>query len=104
MWHTFLSHWNGVSLFLDVSCTAAPDLTLYTDASGTLGFGGYYQGHWFQDHWPPDLEEHIPDHEISMAYKELVPIVVAAEIWGHQWPLKIILSFRDNQATCFILN
>ena len=104
MWHTLLKHWNGVSLFLDIACTSAPDLLLYTDASGTLGFGGFFQGQWFQGRWPPELEDHIPDHELSMAYKELVPIVAAAEIWGRHWSRKRILFLCDNQATCAVLN
>ena len=104
VWHIFLKHWNGVSLFLDISCTKSADLTLFTDASGSQGFGAYYHVQWFQGHWPSDIEVHIPDHELSMAYKELVPIVAAAEIWGSQWPRKRIQFMCDNQATCAILN
>ena len=104
MWHTLLKHWNGVSLFLDIACTSAPDLLLYTDVSGTPGFGGFSQGQWFQGRWPPESENHIPDHQLSMAYKELVPIVAAAEIWGRHWSRKRMLFLCDNQATCAILN
>ena len=56
MWKTFLSTWNGRSFFLDTAVTPSPDLELYTDASGTVGFGGFFQGKWFQGKWPPHLQ------------------------------------------------
>ena len=40
MWQTFLAHWNGVSIFLDFDIFSPPDLQLYTDASGSIGYGG----------------------------------------------------------------
>lgn len=103
MWHTFLLHWNGVSLFLDNACTPAPDISLFTDASGTIGYGAYYQGQWFQGTWPANLDDHI-EGVIYMAYKELVPIVMAAQLWSKHWPRKRILFYCDNQATVAILN
>lgn len=103
MWHTFLNDWNGVSLFLDNAHTEAPDICLFTDASGTIGYGGYFQGEWFQGTWPKDLESHV-EGEASMAFKELVPVVIAATIWGKSWSRKRILFWCDNQATVAILN
>jgi len=43
----FLLKWNERSLFLESSTTPTPDLELYTDAAGSMGFGGYFQGKWF---------------------------------------------------------
>jgi len=43
MWKLFLSKWNGCSLFLESSTTPTPDLELYMDAVGSVGFGGYFQ-------------------------------------------------------------
>ena len=40
-WQTFAQSWNGIAFFLDPNWTPAPDLQLFMDASGTLGFGGY---------------------------------------------------------------
>ena len=59
MWHIFLRQWNGVSLFLDNSCTPAPDMSLYTDALGTIGYGAYYHGQWLLGAWPANMEDHI---------------------------------------------
>ena len=50
-WARFLHLWNGVSMFLDPSWTDADTLNLFTDASGTLGFGAYFDGSWFRGSW-----------------------------------------------------
>ena len=44
MWKVFLANWNGRTFFLDSSPTPTPDLELYTDAAGSIGFGGYVAG------------------------------------------------------------
>lgn len=102
MWLSFLQQWNGVSLFHELTITSAHDMELYTDASSTLGYGGYFQGHWFSEAWPSDLP--CPhDKEISMAYRELYPIVVAALLWGHLWSAKRILFYCDNMSSVQII-
>lgn len=103
MWSIFLSNWNGISLFLEGSATPASDMELYTDASSTIGFGGYYQGAWFQGHWPSDLQLNLED-KLSMAFMELYPIIVSACLWGHTWTRKRVLFHCDNQATVHIIN
>ena len=55
MWLHILSHWNGVSMFLEDEPIKHTDLHLYTDASGTIGFGGYFQGQWFASAWPDNV-------------------------------------------------
>ena len=105
MWHQLLRHWNGVSLFLETKATSANSLDLYTDASGTLGFGGYFKGKWFYGTWPPEVQKSTSaDDDFSIAFKELYPIVVAAMLWGSSWRRKRIVFHTDNQATCHILN
>ena len=37
MWSHFMQHWNGKSFFMEDHYTDAPDLCLYTDASGAHG-------------------------------------------------------------------
>ena len=56
MWKAFLAGWNGRSFFLDTTVTLSPDMNLYTDASGAIGFGGYFNGKWFQGRWPPLMQ------------------------------------------------
>ena len=73
MWQHFLQNWNGVSLFLDTQATSPPELQLYTGASGSLGYGGFLAGEWFQGHWLP---HHTLSHKrgISIEWQELFPI------------------------------
>ena len=47
MWKYFLTNWNGISFFYESQLTAASYIVLFTDASGSYGYGGYYQGKWF---------------------------------------------------------
>lgn len=103
MWYYLLSHWNGISLFLDKEPTAAQDLHLFTDASGTLGFAGYFQGEWFASAWDQELLSSVSS-ELSIAFQELYPIVVAAVLWGKAWERKRIVFHCDNMAVVHILN
>ena len=48
MWGCFLTEWNGVILFLDQEVTKEPDLALYTDATATVGYGGFLRNRWFK--------------------------------------------------------
>ena len=79
MWKIFLSKWNGRSFFLESTPTPAKNLELYTDAAGSLGFGEYFQGRWFQGHWPPNMQLD-QKQGISIEWQELFPIVACA-IW-----------------------
>ena len=52
-WHSFLPKWNGTAPFLEVDVTDAHDWELYTDASGSLGCGAFWQSSWFHYEWQP---------------------------------------------------
>ena len=56
-WPKFLPSWNGCAIVPDPYWTRTPDLELFTDASGSLGYGIYYMGHWVAAPWPPLLQE-----------------------------------------------
>eukprot|EP00731_Ephydatia_muelleri_P022003 Em0014g594a len=66
-----------VSMFLDPSWT---DADTFTDASGTLGFGAYFDGSWFRGSWLPHQEL----SQRSIQRQELFAIVAAAHTWGHR--------------------
>ena len=94
-WLDFLPAWNGSAYFLNPNATPANDISLYTDASGTLGCGVYYQGSWFHYPWQP--------HQLltagkSIQWQELFAIVAAALTWGHCWSGQRIRFLCDNQA------
>lgn len=83
MWSKFLKHWNGVSLFYDAEVTLASDMHLHTDAS-LIGFGGIFGNQWFCSEWPKQLPA-VSSGDLSMAFRELYPIVAVAIICGKQW-------------------
>ncbi|CAG2243511.1 unnamed protein product [Mytilus edulis] len=55
MWLEFLTNWNGIHLFYDNQLTTASSISLYTDASSTIGFGVFFKNKWFYDKWPEEL-------------------------------------------------
>ena len=103
MWIEFLEHWNGVSIFLDSHISSPPELQLFTDASGTLGYGGFLNGLWFQGRWLP---EHTLSKQrgISIEWQELFPIYLACVLWAPTWTGKRIRMWCDNQSVVAIIN
>ena len=91
-WPKFLPSWNGCAIVPDPYWTRTPDLELFMDASGSLGYGIFYMGHWVAAPWPPLLQGR------SIQWKELYPIALACHLWGHQWCGKKLLFHCDNQA------
>ena len=49
-----------------------------SDASGSWGCGAYWKGEWFQVTW----SNHLEFEQAPIAAKEMVPILVAAAVWG----------------------
>ena len=71
-------------------------MNLYTDASGTLGWGAYWSGRWLQACWS------LNDCNKDIVWKELFAIAAAVNIWGHYWQRKKVLFHCDNQSICDI--
>ena len=80
-WDSFLPYWNCVAMFLDPEWTSADSLQLFTDASGSLGFGAYFNGAWFWGDWQP--HQRLPLRSIQ--WQELFAIMASASTWGHHW-------------------
>lgn len=94
-WKCLLHCWNGSSFFP----LPTPAAQVYSDASGTFGCGAVVAGlGWFQVAWPREWQ----DTDISV--KELVPVVVAAALWGKYWAGKHIRFHSDNMAVVAVLN
>ena len=89
-WLNFLPSWNGISLIQDEPITA-DTLALYTDASGTLGFGAIFNLQWFSCPWPDHFLHHIN-------VKKLFAILAAVFTWGNEWNNKQIIYLSDNKA------
>ena len=87
-WHFFLQSWNGVNVLPQLS----PSHTLASDASGSWGCGAVYENLWIQLQWPRGWAP------ISIAPKELAPIIMAVALWGPQWSGSRVCVLCDNMA------
>ena len=92
--HTFLRTWNGTSIMPPRN----QPLLMVSDASGTWGCRAMYGNSWFQLQWPQAWSA------VAIAPKELVPIVVAATLWGPQWAGKHVQCLCDNMAVVTAVN
>lgn len=94
-WRCFLQSWNGSSFFPPPT----PSIHIYSDASGSWGYGAFLQGlGWLQGRWP----EAWADVDISV--KELVPVVMAVAMWGRYWSGSHVCFNSDNMAVVAILS
>ncbi|KXJ26736.1 hypothetical protein AC249_AIPGENE9228 [Exaiptasia diaphana] len=75
-WRQCLESWNGVSFWLFPGLSHPPSVIVTSDASGALGYGAYSGHDWFNGLW---LD---PQKPLSIAYKELFPVVIAGHVWG----------------------
>ncbi len=57
-----------------IDLATAPDITMFSDASGGWGCGAIWDGHWLQWEWEGTWMEQ------QIAIKELVPIVIACAV------------------------
>ena len=96
-WYLFAEDWNGISMFWDVSKYTA-DITISSDASGSWGCGAFWKSKWFHFPWPSSLQG------LWIATKELIPIVVAAAPFGHEWRGLMVEFKVDNMAVVHVLN
>ena len=71
---------------------------LYTDATGSTGFGAVFGCHWLHGIWLEMLKT------FNIAFLELFPIVLAVHVWGSLMANKRIIFFSDNAAVVDIVN
>ncbi len=88
-WAEFLPQWNGIS------CFPQPPhrnyLTMTSDASGTWGCGAWHNTSWFQIQWDATA------YPLTIAEKELIPIIIGCVVWGKTWENHGVTCFCDNQ-------
>ena len=70
---------------------------MVSDASGSWGCGAFYLQHWFNLQWSANMQM------FPIAVKELLPVVIAAAIYGNQWSGKLVLFRVDNMAVVEVL-
>jgi hypothetical protein len=98
-WTQFIDKFNGRCFFLDDAWQDSEKLHMFTDAAGSLGYGAVFGSKWFYGKWV-DLNL----QEFNITFKELFPIVVAIELWGHSLCNRSVLFFSDNLAVVHIIN
>ena len=91
-----MEDWNGVSMLCEYGRHEA-QVYFFTDASGGFGCGALWQSRWFQLQWSLVHEEfYWPLREESITLKELLPVVVAAALWGPDWRDLSVVVRCDN--------
>ena len=96
-WSVFAAKWNGTSMLTRFD-KATPHCMVTSDASGSWGCGAYEGAKWFQFQWPSTMEaSHI-------SVREMIPVVMAAALWGHCWRGKSVRFRSDNAAVVALVN
>ena len=98
LWQSFLDDFNGRSFFLNDAWHDSLSLNLYTDAAGSLGYGGIFGSKWFFGAWPDDWKK------FNITILEFYPIVLSVLLFGDAMRNQHITFFTDNAALVDIIN
>ena len=94
-WYCFLQSWHG-SAFIVPGGPASTQI--HSDASGSFGCGAFDStSRWLQVRWP------VSWTDVDISVKEMVPIVLAAAIWGDSWQGTRVCFLSDNAAVVAVL-
>jgi len=96
-WYQFSSKWNGSSMLTNIN-KRCPSAVVTSDASGTWGCGAWSEMEWFQLKWNSVVQGY------HITVKEMLPIVIAAAIWGKKWKGGTVQVRCDNSAVVSIIN
>eukprot|EP00731_Ephydatia_muelleri_P017226 Em0010g324a len=94
-WNTFISDWNGIAL---MPSPADGHLHFSSDAAGSWGCGASWNLRWLQIPWDA---RSLP---LSISIKEMLPIIMAAAVWGGQWRGRQATCYCDNQAVVAVVS
>lgn len=97
-WLKFLNTYNGVTVFLHAEWVSSDTINLYADAAGSKGYAIVYGHRWLAGPFPQSWES------FHINIKELYPIVLAINMWGHMLINCKIMFHTDNQACMHIIN
>ena len=96
-WHCFLESWNGLGMMQSVATEWTPQFTFVSDASGRWGCGAFWSERWIQCAWNGRWSK------VSIAVKELLPILLAVAVWGSFWWGCQVRVLCDNMAVVNII-
>ena len=96
-WQYFIETWNGLGMMQCVATSWSPKFTFSTDASGSWGCGAAWENRWIQCAWEGVWKDK------SIAVKELLPILLAAAMWGPFWAGNQVQVQCDNMSVVNII-
>ena len=89
-WLDFVPSWSGKALILESHWIPSTKMQLFTDASGTIGWGANWSDRLLQGRWS---EAQL---NIDITKKELNAIAMAVHTWGSFEQRKKIIIHCDN--------
>ena len=96
-WWQFSSWWNGVAWIVSTGARLSEHMVL-SDVSGCWGCGATCGREWFQVQWA-GLG---CSQEYGIMAKEMLPIKVAAVVWGQKWAGSLVLARCDNMVVATV--
>ena len=75
-------------------------ISIVSNASGSWGYGAICGCNWFQLEWLGLGQA----QQYNITTKELLPVVVAAALWGQSWRGQSVKALCDNSAVVAIVN
>jgi hypothetical protein len=91
-WERILAAWVGAKLITFREWRRPANFFARSDASGRHGFGIVSGKEWCHGVWTEE------EKDLNIAVLELVPLVLAAHMWGRRWQRQRVLFETDNMA------
>ncbi|KAM3928086.1 uncharacterized protein RB166_006214 [Leptodactylus fuscus] len=101
VWLSFLEKYNGRTCMQSLE-VSNQDISLYTDAAGSLGFGAILGREWCASSWPPEWA--ATDLCKNLTLLELFPIVVSVILWGPLLRDRRVTFWCDNESVVHAIN
>lgn len=104
VWLMFLDGFNGAVYFPESQWFDTDRLQLFTDSAGgaDFGYGAILGSHWSFGYWPKSWAGTALLRDLT--FLELVPIVLAFQLWASSLRTKKIILRTDNNALVYVLN
>lgn len=100
VWLSFLQSFNGRAVWQ--TSLSAEEFGLFTDASGSVGFGAFWNNHWSAGNWHQSwLDGGVTRNLVLL---ELFPVVLAEVVWGQFFRDSRLLINTDNTGVVFAIN
>lgn len=96
-WSMYVAQWNGTSMMTRFDKTH-PTKMVTSDASGSWGCGAFCDSLWLQLQWPASMTQ------CHISVKEMIPVVISAALWGHQWSGQSVHFQSDNTSVVALIN